>query len=240
MKRLLIGLFAVCFFGVVATESKAQIPVTDVAHITTNQINHLIEMIEWYAQIEHMLTQIDQLDDQINAMTGVRGTGGWNRDSTYQGIPTNWQETLNMMERPDALGQRTRDVREEARFIQADEIEFLFDSTGEVHELRAGQAASHQAANAELYNRAAERVDNLNALLDRVNTTTDVKESSDLVARIVGEQTLLTNELVMLMARAEVLRGQMLLDEATDAEASMRTRIPDGSWPVFQSPFQGD
>lgn len=240
MKRFITVIVAFFMLGVWQNQARAQFAVIDSAHITANELNHLQEMVEWYSQIENMLTQIGQLEEQLTAMTGLRDAGSWNRDDTYQGIPTNWLETLDMMERGDELGERSRDVRDEARFVPEEEMDHLYESTVEAHERRAAHAASHQSANAELYDRAAERLDNLNDLLDRVDTTADVKESSDLIARMVGEQTLLTNELVMLMARAEVLRGQQMLEEVTTAEMDMVTRTEPGSWPTFTNPFTGD
>ncbi|HTB79590.1 MAG TPA: hypothetical protein VK717_01755 [Opitutaceae bacterium] len=65
-----IGL--IFFALILAGTIRAQIPVTDVASITANQIAHAEEIAKWVESISQLRTQIDQLNQQINIQSDIR------------------------------------------------------------------------------------------------------------------------------------------------------------------------
>jgi hypothetical protein len=54
----------------------AQIPVTDVANLTNNTVLHAENIAKWVESINHLRTQIDQLNRQINIQDDIRRWSG--------------------------------------------------------------------------------------------------------------------------------------------------------------------
>ena len=55
---------------------RAQIPVTDVANLTSNQFAHLATIAKWVESINNLRTQINQLNQQINIQDDLRKWSG--------------------------------------------------------------------------------------------------------------------------------------------------------------------
>jgi P-type conjugative transfer protein TrbJ len=74
MKRVLIAMFILFFglSGLVVGPAKAQIPVTDVAHIVLQQIRHIAELIDralaLYRQYQQITNQLQQIKFQLQAL----------------------------------------------------------------------------------------------------------------------------------------------------------------------------
>lgn len=66
------GLLAISF----APRILAQIPVTDVANLTNNTLLHAENLAKWVDSINHLRTQIDQLNRQINIQDDIRRWSG--------------------------------------------------------------------------------------------------------------------------------------------------------------------
>jgi hypothetical protein len=54
----------------------AQIPVTDLANLTSNQLIHVENIAKWVESINNLRTQIDQLNRQINIQDDIRKWSG--------------------------------------------------------------------------------------------------------------------------------------------------------------------
>src|ERR1035438_7912848 len=69
-----IGLF---FFGLVLAGSvRAQIPVTDIANLTANQIAHVEDIAKWAESIANLKTQVSQLGQQLNLQNDLHNWAG--------------------------------------------------------------------------------------------------------------------------------------------------------------------
>jgi len=87
MKTILI-----CVLLVLGLRVQAQIPVTDVANLTANEIAHVENIAKWVESIAQLKTQIDQLHQQIDIQTDLR---------RWSGNPTEAGGVLTL----DVLGQ---------------------------------------------------------------------------------------------------------------------------------------
>ena len=69
-----IGLF---FLGLVLAGSvRAQIPVTDIANLTANQIAHVEDIAKWAESIANLKTQVSQLGQQLNLQNDLHNWAG--------------------------------------------------------------------------------------------------------------------------------------------------------------------
>jgi len=66
----------VCVFLVLGLRIHAQIPVTDVANLTANEIAHVENIAKWVESIAQLKTQIDQLHQQIDLQSDLRRWAG--------------------------------------------------------------------------------------------------------------------------------------------------------------------
>lgn len=193
--------------GVVSTAPvhATGIPVIDVAHIAETVMQYQ-EMIK---QLETLNSQLNQAKQQYESMTGSRGLGNLARTSESY-IPTNWKETLDLMNGGGSgeLGNMADQIRDAAS--QLDQ-EFYADADSDVRQgLQEAlqSAAAGQAMNAKIYDSSEQRLQRLNSLADQVDSAADMKAISDLQARIAIENGMLMNELIRLQSMNAMYENQ--------------------------------
>jgi hypothetical protein len=76
MKTNLIPPLILGFLSVFALRGYAQIPVTDIANLTSNQIAHIENIAKWIESIAQLKTQITQLKQQIQIQGDIRDWSG--------------------------------------------------------------------------------------------------------------------------------------------------------------------
>jgi len=194
------------------------IPVVDVANLQ-QQIMQYTQMIE---QLRQMEAQLSQAKAQYEAMTGGRDMENLLRDVRYDQVPSNWQETLAMMEGGGQVGSLARSIREDTRRIDIDLLDTMDESLRTTTMDFGDSAAMEQAVAAVAYDSAANRVQRLQSLMDAIPSATDVKAIGDLQARIQVEQAVLQNEVVRMQAFASLTDAQRAIEAQQVRESLLR------------------
>jgi type IV secretion system protein VirB5 len=212
MKRHLAILLSAVVLASAPAPARAGIPVIDVAAIA-----QLIQQVTyWTQQIQHMVTQVNQLRQTYDSISGQRGLGALlpianaarnylpedagalidtagGLAGAYAGVTGQIQTLLaaNAVLTPQQLGDLTpaqRALVEDAR--------------------RA--AAALQGLSRTAYGNTSQRFAQLQQLLTAISATGDQKAILELSARIQSEQTMLQNEQNKLTTLYQVAQAQEL------------------------------
>ncbi|ECE2109008.1 conjugal transfer protein [Salmonella enterica] len=178
----------------------AGVPVTVVADPQA-WTAHLEDMAKYIQQIEHLQSQLQQMERQYKSMTGARGLGDV-IDSAYD------SDVLKNIDTDRIL--RESGIGSSSSLNLPSDAASLYDQAAENAATYSGQARKS-------LQQAQERFSELTGLVSRVNTSSDPKEIMDLNARINSEQTFLQNE----VGKIQVLQQTA---QANDALLQQRTR----------------
>lgn len=213
-------------------EANAQIPVTDGASIA-QQVTHQIETIaKWKMQYDQMVEQIDGMEREYKALTGSRGLGTVLNDPRYREyLPTEWQGVYDSVRNGgySGLSGRASSIYNENQ---------VFDGCAHIQinaqrlacEARAVKGAQDKAFALDAYDAARDRLNQIDQLMGRINTTQDPKDIAELQGRIAAEQAMIANEQTKLQMYAMVSeaedRIQAQRQMEVNAKANARRGVP--------------
>lgn len=192
------------------------VPTVDVAAIA--QMLQQFQVLQ--DQLKNMEGQLQQAQQQTNAMTGTRGMQNKARgDNEY--IPTNWQETLAQMN-GGQIGDLAKSIKSNASRVDSKLLDQLLPSdTASTSNSFANSAASAQASAGQAYELSGQRMSRLQKLMDEIATATDAKAIADLQARISVEQAMLQNETIKMQALAQSASAQQSIQQQQMREMSL-------------------
>ncbi len=210
IRRLLATTLITLSLGLAASPARAGIPVIDVAALA-----QLIEQVTyWTQQIQHMVTQINQLRDTYNAMTGQRGMGGLLNLSTAARnyLPEDYQQVLDAATGAAGAyagvsGQVRAIMTANAVLADAALAELTPQQRAVVEDARRA-AASLQGLSRTAYGNTSQRFAQLQQLLTAIGATGDQKAILELQGRIQSEQNMLANEQNKLTALYQAAQAQ--------------------------------
>lgn len=182
----------------------AQIPVTITSSIpdTTNQIQ---TMAQWANQYTQMVGQINQMKQQYDSITGNRGLGQIMNNPALRGyLPDQWAGIYDKVR-----GGTLPGISSAASSIFSTEG---FDATavgGRKRQLNV--MAANKAMTMQAYDATLARVNNINALMAKADTTMDTKAAADLQNRMASENAMIQNEQIRLnlLAQLQVAESQL-------------------------------
>lgn len=188
----------------------------------TAAANFLQQMLQLYKQYELLKTTYDNNVSQLNAMTGARGLGMLLHNQQYVNLlPDEFKDEYMAVLRA-GYGAMTSDAR----------AFYISQGLGAVCELQSGATAeacrNQQATVAQMQSilrrtqtRNAYVLEEVKQLMQRINTTSDLKETSELQAQISAKMT----SLEMSKANLELQIQQMkMMQEAQEKQAEMQQR----------------
>jgi len=211
---------------------RADMPVIDF----TAAANAMQEIQAWGQQAQQMQQQITAMMQQLQQvqMLYASVTGGpntlknlanlGNNAALYQSLPSDYQEVLTS-------GYAGWQAINQANQISDTALSGLSGKGLQTVNQRAMQISSNMGMMQQAYASAAQRVANLQILLNKVDETPDAKSIADLQGRIQAEQTLLQNEqarLQLIGQIAELQRDQEAQKGQQAAIAASGGQIPTG------------
>jgi type IV secretion system protein VirB5 len=142
------------------------IPVVDGAHITSNIMNHIENITQWTLQAKQMIEQIEAMEKEFQAATGSRGMGA---------IPDQLREQLKniIADSPGWEGMRTK----YPAFENAPKASAVYDVI-----------AKGEARMKGLQDIAERRLEQVNSLMQRIDSAGDPAAKQDLANRLAIEQ----------------------------------------------------
>lgn len=209
VKKLFISLCFLFSFGT----ANAQIPVTDIIHISTSIFNEVEQIAQWVNQytqmanqIQQFQTQIDQYRQHYNAVTGSRGMGQvlTNSSSLTTSLPPDWKNTLASVKSTASYAAARANY---PTFPNAPKANALYDVV-----------ASHDALTSDLYAKSQSQIADINSLMGRIDSANDPAAKQDLMNRLVSQQNTLqaSQNLAALVERKQ----KQELEQASRAAAA--------------------
>ena len=169
--RAAIGALVFVFAGA----AQAQIPVTDIAHITTSVTNQVESISKWAMQFNQLQQQITQYQQQYSAITGSRGMGALLDNTALKAaLPADWQQVLTDVKKTSAY------ITERGKyptFSNAPKANNMYDVI-----------ASQNAIMSDLYGKANNRLSLIQSLTAQIDSANDPAAKADLANRLINEQ----------------------------------------------------
>lgn len=204
-----------------AGAASAQVPVTDVAHITLDETNQATNVAKYIEMIAQYKAQIEQMKQQYDSLTGSRGLGSLLNDPSYANyLPTEWQDVYNRVRQGGYKGLTgsARAIRDANKLFDVCAAKVGTDQT--VCERQASKAAQDKAFASDAFDKAQDRWGQIAGLIQAINGTEDPKAIAELQARIDGEQAALQNEATKLKMYQMIAAAEDRLIEQQQREAN--------------------
>lgn len=169
--RAAIGALVFVFAGA----AQAQIPVTDVAHISTSIANQVESIAKWAQQFNQLQQQITQYQQQYAAITGPRGMGALLDNTALKAaLPADWQQVLTDVKKTSAY---ITERKKYPTFSSAPKANSMYDVI-----------ASQNALMSDLYGKANSRLSLIQSLTAQIDSANDPAAKADLANRLISEQ----------------------------------------------------
>jgi len=210
--------------GLASSPARAGIPVIDVAAIA-----QLIQQVTyWSQQIQHMVTQVNQLRQTHESITGERGMGellpvpAAARNYLPEEIGPMLDAAAGTAGAYAGVSAQVRTLVTANAVLPADTLAELTPEQRALIEDARQAAAALQGLSRAAYGNASQRFAQLQQLLAAIAATGDQKAILELSARIQSEQTMLQNEQNKLATLHQVAQAQELARAQQVREHSVR------------------
>jgi type IV secretion system protein VirB5 len=189
-----------------AAPARAQgIPVIDAANLAqaVQQVIHDI------TAINNQVQQITQLQNQLNSLNGVRNLGNiLNNPLLANYVPAEAYTLVNAVNTSgySGLNGTAKSLRDQGMVYNCMDLE---GAQRTACQAALAQPYQHKGLLQDAMRAAAGRLGQINALMDRINATTDQKAVQEIQARIGAENALLAHE----VSQVQMLQGMADSDE---------------------------
>lgn len=199
----------------------AQVPVTDAALNTQTASNQIETIAKWAQQYKQMESQIMQMKQQYEAITGSRNFGEiMNNPALANYLPAEWRDVYGRIQQGGykGLSGSAQVVLDANRVFNACQRKPQGERA--VCERQAALSAQNMANASSGFDQAMKRLDQINQLMGQINGTSDAKGIAELQARIAGEQAAIQNEATKLQLYAMAAQAQERLAEQQQREVN--------------------
>jgi len=227
MKSKLRSLFAtvVAVAGLLAgSAAMAQVPVTDVALNTQTMSNQVANIAKYVEMIQQYKTQIDQLKQQYDSLNGMRNLGQILDNPAFKNyLPTEWQDVYSRVQNGGYKGLTGTAalIKDANQLFDACKTKTGADKT--LCERAASKAAQDKAFAESAFDKAKDRLSQIEGLMAAINGTSDPKAIAELQARIGAEGAAIQNEQTKMQLYALAAQAEDRLIQQQRREANART-----------------
>lgn len=201
------------------------VPTIDIATLTQDQINQAANLAKYVEMISMYKTQIEQMKQQYEALSGSRGLGSLLNNPQYSNyLPSDWKKVYNGVQngRYAGLSGTASAIRDATKLL--DLCESVKETKAkQLCRQKAEKAASDQGFASDAYDKATARWDQIQGLIGQINSTTDAKSIAELQARINGETAALQNEATKMQMYAMMSAAQDKILEQQQREATVQS-----------------
>jgi len=221
MKKIFL---AITLLLVLATNVAAQIPVTVTSDLP-GEFHHLETMFKWIDQYEQMQKQIMQLKRQYDALTGARNLGEiMNNPLLRNYLPPNWQSAYDKVRDGGLAGlSGTAKVIYYKNQIYDNCARIKNPMKRTVCQAKVVRMATNKANVMAAYNACLLRLNQIDQLMRKINSTTDPKSIAELQARISIEHANIQNEQTKLQVYSMVASADDKLQQQRQSEIQTKT-----------------
>jgi len=202
----------------------AQIPVTDGASIAQQVAAQVETIAKWKMQYDQMTSQINQMRQQYESLTGSRNLGQtMNNPALRDYLPNDWQGVYDSVKSGGYSGLN-------GRALSIYEGNKAFDSCAHFKvgdqrtacEAKAVKGAQDKAFALDAYDKAKSRLTQIDQLMAKINDTPDPKAIAELQGRIAAEQAMIHNEQTKLQMYQMVAAAEDRLQEQRQRELNAK------------------
>ncbi|MBW4788836.1 P-type DNA transfer protein VirB5 [Alcaligenes faecalis] len=208
----------------ISSQALAQIPVTDGAAIKTSVQQQVETMAKWKLQYDQMVNQIDQMKQEYQSITGVRGLGDvLNNPALRDYLPDDWQGVYDSVKSAGyaGLSGRADQVYNDNKIYDTC-VNHTDEKSRISCEAQAVKGAQDKAFALDAYDKAKERLGQIDALMQEINRTQDPKSIAELQGRIAAEQALIQNEQTKLQMYSMVASAEDRLQQQRQREINAK------------------
>lgn len=208
----------------ISSQALAQIPVTDGAAIKTSVQQQVETMAKWKLQYDQMVSQIDQMKQEYQSITGVRGLGDvLNNPVLRDYLPDDWQGVYDSVKSGGyaGLSGRAGQVYNDNKIYDTC-VNHTNEQSRTSCEAQAVKGAQDKAFALDAYDKAKERLGQIDALMREINRTQDPKSIAELQGRIAAEQALIQNEQTKLQMYSMVASAEDRLQQQRQLEINAK------------------
>jgi type IV secretion system protein VirB5 len=184
MKRIIVA----CTALLSAHSFAAGIPVFDAANV-----------MQAITSVQQLKAQLEQQKQIYQAMNGSRGMGNLLNDPALRNyLPADWQKVYDQLSSGGLAGLSgsAAEIRKATKVFDCERLQT--PNSRYQCEVQAGKVAQDKAFGLAAYEQSVKRVDQIEALMRRINDTSDPKAIAELNARLQAENALIQNEQIKL------------------------------------------
>lgn len=203
--------------------SASGIPVIDVAKIVNDTQNQAVNVAKYIEMINQYKTQIDQMKQQYDSLTGSRGLGMiLNSPELRSYLPDEWQQVYNSINSGgyQGLSGAAQAILDANGLLNA--CEKQSSANKGFCERQLAKAAQDKAYVLQAFDMAQDRWSQIQSLMGQINSTTDPKAIAELQARINAEQAAVQNEHTKLQMFQMLAQVEERLIEQRQREVNSR------------------
>lgn len=208
----------------ISSQALAQIPVTDGAAMKTSVQQQVETMAKWKLQYDQMVSQIDQMKQEYQSITGVRGLGDvLNNPALRDYLPDDWQGVYDSVKSGGyaGLSGRAGQVYNDNKIYDTC-VNHTDEQSRISCEAQAVKGAQDKAFALDAYDKAKERLGQIDALMQEINRTQDPKSIAELQGRIAAEQAMIQNEQTKLQMYSMVASAEDRLQQQRQLEINAK------------------
>ncbi|AAW73857.1 P-type DNA transfer protein VirB5 [Xanthomonas oryzae] len=223
MNRFLAVITVACSVFL-SNSTYAQIPVTDGASIAQQVAAQVETIAKWKMQYDQMTSQINQMKQQYESLTGSRNLGQiLNNAALRDYLPNDWQGVYDAVKSGgySGLSGRALSIYEGNKAFDAC-AHFKVADQRTACEAQAVKGAQDKAFALDAYDKAKSRLTQIDQLMAKINDTPDPKAIAELQGRIAVEQAMIQNEQTKLQMYQMVAAAEDRLQEQRQRELNAK------------------
>jgi type IV secretion system protein VirB5 len=178
----------------------------------------------WAQQVEQMTSQIDQMKQQYQSITGSRGMGGiMDNPELRDYLPQDWQAVYDSVKTGgySGLSGRAGQIYNDNKVYDAC-ANFAVAAQRTSCEAQAVKGAQDKAFALDAYDKAKGRLQQIDGLMGRISQTQDPKAIAELQGRIAAEQAMIQNEQTKLQMYQMVAQAEDRLQQQRQREINAK------------------
>lgn len=221
---------------VLRTAYAGGIPTVDPLQIAATQAANAEQISKWVTQIEQMRTQVEQMKGVWNTLKGGRGMANiMQEDLARQYLPEDYWPVADAIRKGSGdwggISGRVSDIVRANQFKSCAQLN-SDPGLRRQCEVRWRELAMQKEIGDIGYKKASQNIENLQKYISRINASSDLKELSEVSARIQVEQVRLQNEQIKLatIEKMELAQRAMEIEKINN---SFKRAINSFSRPEF-------
>jgi len=169
------------------------------------------QIIQSKTQIDNQIEQITELKNQVAALSGSRNMGKI-LNSVKEQLPNEWQAIYG-----NASSTNYKDLLKGKDYTPEQAAKALF---------------ANYDATLKSFQDSKKRLDNIQALMTKINSTKDIKAAADLQSRISAEQAIIQNNQTKLdmMSKMFDLEEKIARTQRSQRDACLARHIADRNY----------